>query len=79
MSTLYTDRFTYDPKSKSLSAEVSELGGMQPINFRLRSQWTGHTIDVYLTTTERDREGDILAWNYTAPEVEDLKITVFND
>lgn len=79
MSTLYTDRFTYLPESKSLVAEVSELGGMQLVDFRLRSHWTGRTVDVYMTTVEHDREGDVLAWHYSAPAVEGLSITIFND
>lgn len=79
MSLLYTDRFTYFQDTKSLVAEASELGGIAPENFRLRSHWTGKTIDVLAARCEKDNEGDVLAWHYVAPAVPGLSITIFND
>lgn len=72
-----SSRFTYCEKDKTLSAEVSDFGpGPLPLNIRVRSKRTGHTVEFRGARPRRDRENDITGWEYVAPG---LLLILWND
>lgn len=81
MFTLETTKFTYDPSERSFVAEASEIPEFDLIgegSFYLRSQWTGKTACARFFHVCRDRERDILYWDYSVPDA-GVTVRIFND
>ena len=87
-----TKMFFYHKEDKSFSQEASSiniplLGQLYDDacdeGFVLVSERTGAEIPMYLTKTERDREGDVQCWNFKSasrkPNEKDITVCVFND
>lgn len=75
-SNILSRRFDYISASKTFMAEISELshGGVDPLGqlyndacdqgFVMISDKTGSEVEFYLHDTQRDTEGDVIAWDF---------------
>lgn len=82
MVTISTDRFYYDKEDRSFVEDASGLPTLNLDHFRLKSQWTGRSVEVALSTTRRDGEDEIIAWVFrpVRPEERSLfTVHVLND
>lgn len=80
---LNTNQLHYHGKGV-FSEEISSLeelhGDSLPERWELKSQWTNNIIKMYYHHTDRDHEGDIVAWNYYgAVSSKRIEVTFFND
>lgn len=77
-----SNQFSYDGKTRTFTAEASELQilpGISIGSFYIRSAKTGDTRLFLLSETQRDASGeDILAFHYVSPG-QGLKAIIFND
>ena len=74
--------FDYDPATRTFSQEASTLsdalGRCPPPSFRMRSARTGAVVVFQCIRVDRDREGDVRAWEY-ANNQHGVKATIWND
>lgn len=88
---LSTSRFSYNPETKTFSAEASDLGKMPmrrvypdacDLGFDLVSQRTGNSVTVVHNHRE-ERDGDVLWDEFIPAQHKDRKIfnkvVIFND
>lgn len=81
MIALETTKFTYDGRTRSFTAEASDLPEFDLVGegpFYLLSQWTGKAARANLFNTCRDSERDILYWDYDVPDARAV-VRIFND
>ena len=80
--TVPSGRLSYNAASRTFSRFASDLtdilGRVPPVEFLVRSARTGRIAGFRLRRVDRDREGDIQAWEYANDSL-GLKITLFND
>lgn len=77
-----TTNFTFDKNLGKMYAEISELEGFWPKErIQLKSHRTGRVVNFVLTTIKRDRDHDIVTWEYvpTTPVHNLNRVVIFND
>ncbi len=80
MAYISTKYMHYQKLPRSFFQEASTLeGNGVPFSawkdgFTLVSQWTGETIEFLLQEVTRDREGEIVAWNYVPAEMDEPRV-----
>lgn len=75
-----TSRFTYNPQTKTLIAEASDLGlNTIPYHLHIRSERTGKTVRFFLAETRRDVEGEVTSWLYRSIDSNGATVLLFND
>jgi hypothetical protein len=89
MILLSTDRFTYNSRTKSFSAELSELplklykplGPCYPKpEFTLASARTGEEVEMEFDSTTYDNDGDVMYWTFVPRRSAlNIKVVIFND
>ena len=83
MTTLSTAAFSKSNKNTHLATEASIIGWpalYAPELLTIESEWTGRSITLEKTYTEKDNEGDIILWMYKpANKSINLTVEVFND
>lgn len=81
MIALETAKFSYNAHDRSFSAEASDVPEFDLVGegpFYLVSQWTGKAARANHFFTCRDRERDVLYWDYNVPDA-NCTVRVFND
>lgn len=74
-------RLTFAAKTGTFAAELSDFGQIPlPLNVRVRSAKTGREVEFRGARPNRDPEGEIVSWSYTAQvDGRTLKVVLFND
>lgn len=81
MSTVPSTVFTYNPTSRVMSADISDLYDyLKNLNttISVQSARTGRIEPFVLRETVKDREGDIEFWVYDSKNV-NVRIRIYND
>lgn len=85
----HTSQFAWDPSTREFVAEASTLGkgylarlynDAADVGFVFVSERTGTEQAVYLNHTEKDSEGDVVAWRYKPVDTaQSFTVVVLND
>ena len=91
---LSTNKFTYNPKTKTFVCEASDLRGFEPrriyddacdIGFYLVSEKTGQKVLFVENELAYDNDGDLISFNFSSYCYENpshtmhLNVVIFND
>ncbi len=77
-----TNRFGYHAPTRCFTAEISDLGDLIPgpvARLFLESHVTGNDVLFTHHRTDKDRDGDVLAWEYLSSGSTGMKLTIYND
>lgn len=96
IGTVYSSTcFSYNKEKKVFIGEISEVRQVlrqlyidsMDLGFGIQSAKTGNIVYYTLTDVERDRDGDVIAWNFTLSHYSALKnpdavgtsVVIYND
>ena len=82
MQEISSQLFSYDAKTRTFTADISELEavhGQVGVIFGIRSEKTGAVVEFEYIGAERDPEGDIQFWEYTSGYYGHLRVIIYND
>ena len=88
MEEISSQLFSYDAKTRTFAADISELETVHGLTvvvrkFGIRSEKTGAVVQFDYTNITLDREGEVQSWTYTSEYLPSiggtLSAVIFND